>query len=497
LPSEDRANIVAAMTMRGFCRLALIAGTLWLGGCGGEQSGPIRVSAIGGAPQLVNPNLQPLDPPSAYLTEALAQGLVRFDASGEIEPALAQSWIVSDDGLRYTFRIRRATWADGSPVTAQQVAARLRAALSRASRNSFKPILGAVDSVTPMTDFVLEIALHGPRPNFLQLLAHPELSVLQNNGGTGPYRLVRTEPAGIHLTVPRSEDESEGSAAQTPDVLLRGERSAAAIARFAAGDTDLVLGGAAGDLPLARAVDAAESRLAFDPVGGLFGLAFAGNQGPLADAALRRALSMAIDRDGLAAAIGAPRLAGRASLVAPGVQELPNPALPDWAATPLADRREAAARLVAGLPAAAHLRLRVALPDAPGSLLLFAYLRRDWRMIGVDAERVASGAPADLLLIDEVAPTNVASWYLRHFTCDASAICDAEADKALQAARMAPVASDRQAQLAAADRILTALVPFIPLTAPVRWSLVAPRLTGFRPNPFARHPAVTLIAEEP
>ena len=137
------------------------------------------------------------------------------------------------------------------------------------------------------------------------------------------------------------------------------------------------------------------------------------------------------------------------------------------------------------------------MPDVPGNWLLFAYLRRDWRMIGVEAERVAMGAPADLLLIDQVAPTNVASWYLRHFTCDASAICDAEADKALLAARLAPSTADRQAQLAAADRILTGLVPFIPLTAPVRWSLVSPRLTGFRPNPFARHPAVTLIAEEP
>jgi hypothetical protein len=26
---------------------------------------------------------------------------------------------------------------------------------------------------------------------------------------------------------------------------------------------------------------------------------------------------------------------------------------------------------------------------------------------------------------------------------------------------------------------------------------VSQRLTGFRPNPFARHPAVTLISEEP
>jgi oligopeptide transport system substrate-binding protein len=204
---------------------------------------------------------------------------------------------------------------------------------------------------------------------------------------------------------------------------------------------------------------------------------------------------MAIERDGLAAAIGVPRMPGRISLVAPGVQELPNPALPDWAAMPLAERRDAAARLIAGFGAAEPIRIRVAIPDAPGDRLMFAYLRRDWRMIGVEAERVAMGAPADLLLIDQVAPSNVASWYLRHFTCDVSALCDPAADQALLAARLAPSTADRQARLADADRILTALVPFIPLTAPVRWSLVAPRLTGFRPNAFARHPAVVLIAE--
>jgi oligopeptide transport system substrate-binding protein len=507
-----------AIGMRGSGGAVLLACALLLAGCGEEARGPVRVSAIGGAPRLINPNLEPLDPPSAFLVEGVAQGLVRFDAAGEIEPALAQSWIVSDDGLRYTFRIRRATWAlDGSPVTAQQVAARLRAAFSRASRNPFKPVLGAVESVTPMTDFVLEIALRGPRPNFLQLLAHPELAILQNDGGTGPYRLARAEPAGLRLSYLRTEEESEDSAARIPDLLLRGEGATTAVARFAAGETDLVLGGTAGDLPFARNADLPASRLVFDPVGGLFGLAFASHEGRLADATLRRALSMAIDRDALAAAIGAPRAAGRLSLVAPNVQELPSPAMPDWTTMPLADRQAAAARLIAGLGAgpnagadagsatganpapnaAAPLHLRVAMPDAPGDTLLFAYLRRDWRAIGVEAERVPAGAPADLLLIDQVAPTNIASWYLRHFTCDASAICDTEADKALDAARAAPNATERQTQLAAADRILTGLVPFIPLTAPVRWSLVSPRLTGFRPNPFARHPAVALIAEEP
>jgi peptide/nickel transport system substrate-binding protein len=89
----------------------------------------------------------------------------------------------------------------------------------------------------------------------------------------------------------------------------------------------------------------------------------------------------------------------------------------------------------------------------------------------------------------------MASWYLRHFTCEAAPVCDEAADEALAAARAAPSQAERQARLAEADGILTGLTPFIALASPVRWSLVGPRLTGFRPNPFARHPAVTLIAE--
>jgi peptide/nickel transport system substrate-binding protein len=481
------------MAIRRFCRAAPVAAALCLAGCGADETGPIAVSAIGGPPRLVNPNLQPLDPPSAFLTEAVAQGLVRFDSTGEIEPALAQSWIVSDDGIRHIFRIRRAQWADGSPVTAQQVAARLRAALSRASRNPLKPVLGAIENVTPMTDFVLEISLRGPRPNFLQLLAQPELAVLQSGMGTGPYRLRGPEAGGVRLSFIRAEDEEVQ--AGTPDILLRGERSAVAVARFAAGKAELVVGGTVGDLPIARAADLPASRLVFDAVGGMLGLAFTGGAPQIDDPAVRRALAMALDRDGLAAAFGAPRLAVRTSLVAPGVQELPAPVQPDWAGAPLDTRRAVAARTIAGLGLEAPIRLRVAMPEGPGYRLVFAWLRRDWRMIGVQSERVAMGAPADLVLIDQVAPANLASWYLRHFTCDASALCDPAADQALAAARLAPRAADRQAQLATADRILTELVPFIPLTAPVRWSLVAPRLTGFRPNAFARHPAVVLIAE--
>jgi peptide/nickel transport system substrate-binding protein len=136
------------------------------------------------------------------------------------------------------------------------------------------------------------------------------------------------------------------------------------------------------------------------------------------------------------------------------------------------------------------------MPDEPGYRLVFAHLRHDWRLIGIEAERVGPDAPAELRLVDAVAPARLASWYLRRFTCEAGPVCDAEADSALEAARVAPTAAQRRTQLNVAGRILTGLTPYIPLATPVRWSLVAPRLTGFRPNPFAHHPAGTLIAQE-
>lgn len=472
-----------------------LAALLALAGCGGAETGPVAVSAIGGAPRLADPNRAPLDPPSAFLTEAVAQSLVRFNAEGDIEPALAQSWIISDDGLTYTFRLRRTNWIEGGRVTAEEVAARLRAAMARNSRNPLKPVLGAITEIVAMTEEVIVINLRGPRPNFLELLAHPDLTLIRNGAGTGPYRVAGTEDGVTRLRIVRGEDEDAEAAPTSPDILLRGEPAARAVARFAEARRVLVLGGTAGDLSYARAAGLPNNTLRFDPVSGLFGLSFNPRGGPLISAALRQALSMAVDRQAIAAALNVPGLGPRTSLVPPGVQELPTVEQPVWADQSLAQRRNEARRLIEELALSAPLRLRVAMPVGPGYRLIFAHLRRDWRLIGVDAERVAAGQPADLIFIDEVAPANLASWYLRHFACEASGICDPAADEALQAARLAPTAAERQAQFALADRILSRATPFIPLTAPVRWSIVPERLDGYRPNRFARHPAVNLFAE--
>jgi peptide/nickel transport system substrate-binding protein len=475
---------------------------LLVAGCREPQSGPIRISAIEPQIRLVNANRDAVGPGSAMLLETVAQGLVRFDSSGEIEPALAQSWIVSDDGRRYTFRLRRTLWARGDQVTARQVVERLQAALARNSRNALKPVLGAVEQIEAMTEQVLEIRLKAPRPNFLQLLAQPELAMLRGDEGTGPYRLGEAADGALRL-IPPTPEEDEDMSDQAAEILLRADEAAVAIARFSQGDADLVTGGTLGEIPLLAAATLPADRLVYDPARGLFGLAFVRAEGRFADPRFRHALAMAVDRDAIRARFEGAPLQPRASLLPPGHSELPSPAVPDWATVPLAERQEIAARIVAGTEAdnadrrdEQRPRLRVAMPANPGLRILFAHLRRDWRVIGLDAVAVAPGAEADLRIVDAVAPADLVPWYLRQFLCDVSAVCDPAADEMLENARTTQNPAERQALLQQAHRALVASGAFIALGQPVRWSLRDERLSGFRPNVFARHSPTELIARE-
>ena len=56
----------------------------------------------------------------SFGTKPSAGGGLEFDYA-KIEPELAESWSVSDDGLTLTFKLRAATFWDGSPVTAADV----------------------------------------------------------------------------------------------------------------------------------------------------------------------------------------------------------------------------------------------------------------------------------------------------------------------------------------------------------------------------------------
>ncbi len=190
----------------------------------------------------------------------------------------------------------------------------------------------------------------------------------------------------------------------------------------------------------------------------------------------------------LIAALGVPGLGPRATLLEGGLDGLVDPLQPTWLAQPIAERRPALQQEAQRLFGEAERpRLVVALPPGAGGDTIFARLFADWGAIGIGVERAEPGQRADLTLVDAVAPSSSPAWYLRRFRCAVVAICAPEADELLAAAREAPVAAQRAALFAQAAALIDEAQLFVPLTAPIRWSLVNDRAPGFVPNRYARH----------
>lgn len=469
--------------------LALSLGlALLAGGCDREIEGAAKVAVIGPQPRLKDPAAEPLSAGDAVLLINVAQGLVRFDARGQVEPGLAERWTVSDDGLSYIFRLAAAEWPAGGKINAHQVARILRRHVAQASLNPIRDTMGAVSEIVAMTDRVLEIRLNAPRTNLLQLLAQPEFALVRNGQGSGPFVLRDRRRPGGPLWLRRTITGLDGEEEQHEDVWLSGAPAQAAVERFLAEEFDLLLGGTFADLPLVQAERLPRRALVFDPAIGLFGLVPTRARGPLADVELRRLLSQAVDRAALAEALGVPGLVGRATLLEPKLIGVADPIAPPWTAVPLGERRPelitAADRLFG---AEERPLLRIRLPEGPGAELLLRRLAEDWALLGIRVERAPRGVPADLRLVDAVAPSDSPAWYLRQFRCGTAPLCDPEADTLLEAARGAPVPAQRGALLMEAARRIDEAHLFLPLSAPVRWSLVSGRIDGFAGNRFARH----------
>ncbi|MCR4311794.1 MAG: peptide ABC transporter substrate-binding protein [Candidatus Uhrbacteria bacterium] len=75
-----------------------------------------------GSPQFINPLYASASDVDTDLTRLVYSGLMRFDPQDGLVPDLATSYVISDDQTAYTFTLRNdATWHDGEPVTIQDV----------------------------------------------------------------------------------------------------------------------------------------------------------------------------------------------------------------------------------------------------------------------------------------------------------------------------------------------------------------------------------------
>lgn len=178
----------------------LLTAVFLLSACGGgTDSGlsPVQQGIQDGVLHMGNgTEPQGLDPhivtgvPEHHIITALFEGLVTKNPETlEIEPGVAQSWAISEDGRTYTFNLNpQARWSNGDPVTAEDFRWSWQRALTPELGNLYNymyyPILNAEAfangeindfsevGVKVLGDHTLEVQLREPTPYMLQIFDH-------------------------------------------------------------------------------------------------------------------------------------------------------------------------------------------------------------------------------------------------------------------------------------------------------------------------------------
>ena len=464
-----------------------------------SESGPVEVAIIGQPDSLFDEGVR-LSPAAQHVKAATTEGLVGLDPSGQVVPAIAERWIVTEDGMSYIFRLRNSAWPDGEAITAPDIRDLLRETIDQLEGTSLGLDFAKVSEIRAMTGRVIEVQLTSPMPEFLRLLAQPEMGLVKNGSGAGPMVMSRDDEAMLarlgalppeRRGLPAREDWEDNE----DTITVRALEAEVALDAFSDGEVDLVLNGRLWSFPQVELGPLSRGTIQLDPAIGLFGLAFRTEEGFLEDPVLRETLSMAIDRGQLLQAFQLGGWAGSTWIVPSDLfLEVQRPEN-RWTGLSVEERRDIAARRVARWSGeeGEGVTVSVALPQGPGSDLLFAQLVQDWRTIGVTAVRVGEGEPADLELIDRIARYSSPRWFLNQFHCSLErGLCSPDAD-ALVADSLSvadPIAKEQI--LAEAQSIMIADDIFIPLGAPVRWSLVRGAIAAYEPNPWGLHPLFPL-----
>jgi ABC-type transport system substrate-binding protein len=332
-------------------------------------------------------------------------------------------------------------------------------------------------------------------PEFLQLLAQPELGLAHNGAGIGPMKLRREKATAVLTMIPpedRGLPEIEGWQKYIRELRLRAMPAAAAIRLFDEGAADVVLNGRIQSLPLVDTGPLSRGTVRLDPAIGLFGLQVRRADGFLADASGREAVSMAIDRDGLIEPFNVGGWQPTTRLVASGLTGDSGMIGERWRAMTLAQRRSMAAQRVASWPGRREgepLVLTIELPPGPGGDVLFTRLSADLKSIGISLRRPRKGEPAELALIDRVARYASQRWFLNQFNCTLGpGVCSIAADRLVDEAVATPDPVQSAALLARAEAELTEMNGFVPFGPPIRYSLVRGGIDGFSANQWSFHP---------
>ena len=265
--------------------------------------------------------------PEHRLYEALFEGLVIYDPkTADGIPGLAESWTVSEDGMTYTFKLRKANWSDGTPITAKDVVYSWLRELApeTASPYAWFPAMflegaaeynaGEADAsavgIKAIDDYTFEMKLIGPLPYVIGALGHYSFAVVpqhaiekygdawvlpENFVGNGPYVLKEWTPQS-RIVCEKNEAYWDKDNVKLDEVIFyASDDDNTNYNMYLAGEIDWLTGIAQDRL------ESAQMRTDYQvaPQLSTYYYTIQTTKAPFDDARVRRALSYAIDRQTL------------------------------------------------------------------------------------------------------------------------------------------------------------------------------------------------------
>ncbi len=324
----------------------------------------------------IGPEPESVDPQLARTTQAhnvlrdLFEGLLSYDAAGELTAGVAQRWDISDDGLVYRFFLREdARWSNGAPVTAEDFVYSFRRLVNPATAAFYAELLAPVVNaqaivagemapdtlgVRAVTDRELTLTLERPVAHFLLLLTQPPTFPVQRENieehgsrfaragnlvSNGAYALQDwTLGAVIELRRNHNYWNDAGTSIGTVRYHVT-EEPGAELRRYLAGELDIT--STVPSEAFARMQKERPEELRVAPSLGVYYLGFNLTKPKLRDnPKLREALSLAIDREQIASQVVGRGEPPAYSFVPPGISNYEPPTFPyaSWTASERHDR---------------------------------------------------------------------------------------------------------------------------------------------------------------
>jgi peptide/nickel transport system substrate-binding protein len=261
--------------------------------------------------QLEPPHLDPTSAAAGAIDQVLYsnvfEGLTRFGPDGSVNAGLAESWDISDDGLTYTFKLRSGvSFHDGSSFGSEDVVFSLNRARAEDSTNAQKALFAGIDNVEAVDATTVKVTLKAPQGNFLFNMAWGDAVIVAEESiaeiksspiGTGAFRFGAWKQ-GDSISLERNMDYWGNAAALESATFKFISEPTAAFAAMMAGDIDAFYGYPAPENLAQFEADPRFKVLAGNTEGETI-LAINNKMEPFDDVRVRKAVSMAIDRQSI------------------------------------------------------------------------------------------------------------------------------------------------------------------------------------------------------